>query len=438
MVRVIGIDIDAKQVTASAVDADDGEVVSRARTMLGEHPTELAVLADPEHVFAATRETLHKLVKQLERVHDVRAIGLTGWPGAVLLDKTRQPTTAPDQAAIVVPVKDYVGMRLTGVLATDITEPLHVARAKASLPSALAKLESPPSDACTALRGALSEDVARSVQLADGIPVVRGATRVVARMIGMGATHPQIAAAWLEQDAALALAGPSPSSVPEAGDVSVLRHALPDQWCVLAKSAGAGAMLDWYCNVLCDGERMAAELRRSTTLEIILEAASTSRPGAGGVVFTGHALVGMTAETSKADLSRALLEGAAFSLRKCLRTAMNARDGAIGQPLHAIERVRLAGPWGESAFFRQLVADVLDLEVETTGPDAAALGAAALAAVGVRSAPDVHQAAEAWIRPKGRTRPEPATSERYRDVAAVYDELTAALSEPRARLAKLP
>ena len=42
----------------------------------------------------------------------------------------------------------------------------------------------------------------------------------------------------------------------------------------------AGGALRWYRDVLCDGERVAAELRGADPYEIITDAASTAREGA--------------------------------------------------------------------------------------------------------------------------------------------------------------
>lgn len=434
MARLIGVDVGPTEVTVLAVDADDGEVLARVQEPLVEPGRdawpEWTAVANPDAVFAATTRALHTLVAEFERAHDVRGIGLCGWPGVVRLDEARQPTGL-ESAAHAVPIKDYVGMRLTGVLATDLTED------PTSLPHPLGELAWPAEGRSETLRGALIEDVARTVHLSDGIPVVRGATRRVAAAVGMGCTHASVAAAWLEQDGWLALSGRGgkPSDVPQG--VSVLRHALADQHCVLAKAEGVGAMLDWYGDVLCDGERMAAELRSTSVREIVLEAASTSRPGGGGVLFAGQSLVGLNANTTKADVSRALLEGAAFSLRRTLQAARATLPDAEAAP---VEQVRLVGPWAKSAFFRQLLADVLEVEVAAASPDAAALGAAALGAVGARLSPTLEQTAEAWVHPnpKGRARPETVTAARYRDVAAVYDGLCEALGEPLARLADLP
>ena len=81
-------------------------------------------------------------------------------------------------------------------------------------------------------------------------------------------------------------------------------------------------------DVLGDGERLAAEMRRVDAYEIIGDTASTARAGAGGLIFlpylmgerTPHndalargAFIGLSARTTKAEISRAVLEGITFA-----------------------------------------------------------------------------------------------------------------------------
>src|SRR5262249_4823336 len=106
-------------------------------------------------------------------------------------------------------------------------------------------------------------------------------------------------------------------------------HAVPGAYYAMGVMLAAGGALRWYRDVLADGEKMAAELQGVDPYEIITDTASRSRPGAGGLVFlpylmgerTPHAdalargaLIGLTARTTKAEISRAVLEGITFGL----------------------------------------------------------------------------------------------------------------------------
>jgi xylulokinase len=196
----------------------------------------------------------------------------------------------------------------------------------------------------------------------------------------------------------------------------------------------AGGALRWYRDVLCDGERMAAEIRGVDPYEILTDSASTARQGAGGVVFlpylmgerTPHAdaaaraaLIGVTARTTKADVSRAVLEGITFGLADSL-DLVRSTPGA-GE----IREIRVTGGGARSDFWRRMMADVFGAEVAvvTSGALGPAFGAALLAAVAAGSFGSVEQACDALVHVTSRITPDPIASARYRDIHAIYRSL---------------
>src|SRR5262245_18199454 len=120
-------------------------------------------------------------------------------------------------------------------------------------------------------------------------------------------------------------------------------------------------------------------------------------------------LVGVTARTSKADVSRAVLEGITFGLADSL-DLVRPTPGA-GE----IREIRLTGGGARSEFWRRMMADVFGAEVAmvTSGALGHAFGAALLAAVAAGSFPSVEQACDALVHITSRVAPDPATSARY-------------------------
>src|SRR5262249_39777626 len=121
-------------------------------------------------------------------------------------------------------------------------------------------------------------------------------------------------------------------------------HAVPGRYYLMGVMLAAGGGLRWDRDGVGDGEKLAAELRKVDPYEIIAEAAGTAPEGARGVVFlpylmgerTPHnaakargAFVGMTARTTKPDLSRAVIEGITFGLADSL-DLMRAAGAATG------------------------------------------------------------------------------------------------------------
>ena len=132
------------------------------------------------------------------------------------------------------------------------------------------------------------------------------------------------------------------------------------------------------------------------------------------------AFLGMTMDTSRADMTQAVLEGVAFGLRDGLEAA---RDAGI-----QVSRSRLCGGGAKSPVWQQILADVLNLELELLeteqGPG---LGGAMLAAVGCGEYASVREAADAIVRITGTVKPDPEAVARYDARYETYRALYPAL-----------
>ena len=139
----------------------------------------------------------------------------------------------------------------------------------------------------------------------------------------------------------------------------------------------------------------------------------------------------MTARTTKADLSRAVLEGITFGLADSL--ALMRAIPSVGE----VSEIRLSGGGAKSAFWRQLMANVFDADVVvTTSTEGPAFGAALLAAVGAGGFASVEEAADALVHPTSRVKPEPVAVARYREIHAEYRALYGDLRERSHALAR--
>ena len=115
------------------------------------------------------------------------------------------------------------------------------------------------------------------------------------------------------------------------------------------------------------------------------------------------------------------LEGVAFGLRDGLDLMV-----AAGMPPPT--RIRASGGGTASPVWRQILADVLGVELATVATaEGAAFGAGILAAVGAGWHPTVEAAAGAWIDATVAAAPGPNAAI-YRDRHAVYRGLYPALS----------
>lgn len=130
--------------------------------------------------------------------------------------------------------------------------------------------------------------------------------------------------------------------------------------------------------------------------------------------------IGMTMDTSRTDMTQAVLEGVAFALRDSLEVA---RKLGIN-----IEKTRICGGGARSELWKVMVANIMNLPVEILeieeGP---ALGGAMLAAVACGEYKNVEAAAESIVRVKEVIYPEKELvnryEERYKKFAAIYPAL---------------
>lgn len=127
--------------------------------------------------------------------------------------------------------------------------------------------------------------------------------------------------------------------------------------------------------------------------------------------------LGMSMDTTRADMTQAVLEGVAFALRDSFEVAK-----ALGI---RIERTKICGGGAKSPLWRKIVANVFNIKVDLLeseqGPS---LGAAMLAAVACGEYSSVAEAAENIVKVVDTVEPEPELAakyeKRYRAFARIY------------------
>lgn len=344
--------------------------------------------------------------------------------------------------------KDWVGLFLTGEAGADVSDASGTLAfspgARAWSDEVLAAFDVPrawfpEAGESASVLGRLRPEIADKTGLPAGIPVVRGAADNAAGAVGLGVVREGRAMVSLGTSGVVLAATSSYVVEPEMRLHSFC-HAVPERYYLMGVMLSAGGALRWYRDVLCDGERLAAELRRADPYEIVTEAASTARLGAGGLLFlpylmgerTPHndaaargAFVGLSARTTKADFSRAVLEGISFGLADSLEL-VHAVLRASGRENGAatLREARVTGGGARSPFWRQLLADVLGLDVVvTTSTEGPAFGAAILAGVGAARFRSVEEGADALVHVTSRATPDPVSVSRYRAIHADYQAL---------------
>ena len=132
--------------------------------------------------------------------------------------------------------------------------------------------------------------------------------------------------------------------------------------------------------------------------------------------------IGMTMDTTRADMTQAVLEGVAFGLRDCLEIAKS-----LG--IH-LERTKIVGGGAKSPLWRKIIANVLGLKVDVPAcEEGPSMGGAMLAMVACGEYADVVSAAEAIVKVVDTIDPDPALVEKYNERYAAFKKIYPAVKE---------
>ena len=130
--------------------------------------------------------------------------------------------------------------------------------------------------------------------------------------------------------------------------------------------------------------------------------------------------VGMTMDTTRADMTQAVLEGVAFALRDSLEVAKS-----LG--IH-IERTKICGGGAKSPLWRKIIANVLNLKVDILeSEEGPAMGGAMLAAVACGEYASVEEIAEKLVKVVDTVEPDPDIAGKYEARYAQFKEIYPAL-----------
>ncbi len=134
------------------------------------------------------------------------------------------------------------------------------------------------------------------------------------------------------------------------------------------------------------------------------------------------AFIGMSMDTTREDMTLAVLEGVAFGLRDSVEVARK-----LGIKL---ERTKICGGGAKSPLWRKIIANVMNLKVDIIeSEEGPALGGAMLAAVACGEYASVEEAAKKIVKVIDTVEPDPAIAERYEKQYRKFVEIYPALKD---------
>ena len=302
--------------------------------------------------------------------------------------REHEPGVCRATAHLLLP-KDYVRYRLTGQLGTEASDAsstllFDTARRRWSAPL-LEALEInpgllPPLHGSAEVAGGLTASVAAETGLRQGTPVVYGGGDQALQALGHGIVEGDVVSCTIGTGGQLFAPLDEPLYDPSLR-LHLFCHALPERWYLMAATLAAGLSLKW----------LRDNVFEKKSYQALADAAAEAPPGSEGLLFLPHlvgertpmmdaeskaAFVGLTLRHHRGHLVRAAMEGVVMALRQGLELMIE-----LGV---SVERVVASGGAAQHPLWLQLQADILNRPIyQTHTVEAAAVGAALLAGVGV-------------------------------------------------------
>src|SRR5205807_7429366 len=271
----------------------------------------------------------------------------------------------------------------------------------------------------------------------DLVPVAGGGADNACAAVGNGVVRPGLALVSIgTSGVVLAYAGtPQVDMSGPIPRVHTFNHAVPQAWYLMGVTQGAGLSLHWVRDNIGLPERALERWTGLDAYDLLVREAEAVPAGSDGLLFlpylqgerTPHldayargGWIGLTASHDRRHLIRSVLEGVAFSLKDCFTI--------IEEQGLTLEQVRATGGGAKSPLWRQIIADVLGVELVTTNAqEGPAFGAALLAGVATGIYSSVQQACEATVQVVAQTPPRPEIEHTYARAYETYQALYPAL-----------
>jgi len=329
-----------------------------------------------------------ELENNFPALHDVTGnLAMPGFTAPKLLWVRRhEPEIFARTARVLLP-KAWIRYRLTGELVEDMSDAsgtlwLDVAARdwsdQALAATGLDRASMPRLVEGTAPAGRLKPELANRWGMARTPLLAGGAGDNAAGAVGLGAIRPASAFLSLGTSGVLWVTTDRFAPYPAAA-VHAFCHAVPGLWHQMGVTLSAAASLAWWARVTGTSEaallaEIAPDSRPSPTW--FLPYLSGERTPLNDGSIRG-AFACLTQQTSRADMTRAVLDGVAYSFRDCLDAL--ARSGT------AVTQADVIGGGSRSCLWIQILAAVLGIPLHrlADGEHGGAFGAARLARLAV-------------------------------------------------------
>jgi len=343
----------------------------------------------------------------------------------ILWMRKNEPENFSRIAKIMLP-KDYIAYKLTGVHCTDPSDAsgtiLYDVKNKCwskemmeicgvtedQLPTVYESYE---------VVGTVKEDIAEELGLRKDVKVVAGAGDNAAAAVGTGTVGDGKCNISLGTSGTIFISSES-FGVDKNNALHAFAHA-DGNYHLMGVVLSAASCNKWWMENILKTTDFAGEQKNIKNLGknhvyflpyLMGERSPHNDPNARGT------FIGMTMETTREDMTLAMMEGVAFAMRDSYEIAKSLGIN--------IERTNMCGGGAKSPLWRKILANVLNLKVDILeveeGP---ALGGAMLAAVGCGLYSSVEEIAQKVVKIKETVDPDPEIVELYNQRYEVFKKL---------------
>ena len=342
----------------------------------------------------------------------------------LLLLKENEPDNFARIDKIMLP-KDYLAYYLSGVVATDYSDASGTLLLDGKNKSWSQKMANvcgislqnlPELHESYDVIGTIKHDIAARFGMYD-VKVVIGAGDNAAAAIGTGTVNDGDCNVSLGTSGTIFVCQ-NKFSVDRNNALHSFAHA-NGKWHLMGCILSAASCRKWWLEDILETCDYATDEQQISNVDsgtvIFLPYLSGERSPHNDVNAKG-AFVGLTATTTRAQMSRAVLEGVAFAIRDCYEVAkVNGLQ---------ITRTNLCGGGARSATWQQIFADVLGIPVHILATEQGpSYGAAILAMVGCGVYRDVAEATEQMVSVKQTILPNPQNVAKYQKKYETFTKL---------------
>ena len=379
----------------------------------------------------------------LDYTNNAMLPGYTG--GKILWLRSHEPEVF-ERARYFLNPKDYIRLRLTGDMATDVSDASgtglfdveHRCWCKPLLK--ILNLDGralPRVYESTEFTGAVSPSAGKDTGLKAGTPVSAGGGDSVIQTTGTGVLNRNRLMSTIGSAGVLA-AGLEGFRRNAGPNLQIFCGSSPRHWHAMGVTLCAGAAYSWFSRVF------GAEV---SGFEALDRGVGDSPPGAKSLIFLPYlngercpytdpaargCFIGLNLSHGLGDLARAVMEGVIFSLRHVFEEM---KPLVETESTESITEIRSSGGSMKSPIWRRIHADIFQLPVVTLkgAEEGGAFGAALAAGVGAGIWESLEDSFGV-LKPASRTEPSPENRGLYDDLFECYRGLYPCLKDEFKRL----